>query len=197
MTPPAPPRRPPGLRDRDIRETKTPPAGVLERSDAVPDVDFDDPKTNPHATDFEKMQSRIERGTKNTYATLTGISEVRKEFREDLQGANHRIDKMGDRIDVMGEHVGNLREGFGEMVGEQRLTTAAVRDLARAIEGQLAQHQKVTTTTLLSKVEVETEEKRDVIKARAWTREQMGKGIAWALGGGGLVAVITALASRC
>ncbi len=216
MTPPVPPRRP-GIgpraasigslgqaRDRDERITKTPPVGVREQLSIPPREDWENPKTDPDASDYDATQARIKRAADYSVDAaasgrdaLAELGAVRKELREDIRANNHRID-------VLGEHVGNLREGFGELAGEQRATNATLGAVLRAIEttnqtliSQQQNSQKITTTTLLSKVEVETEEKRDVIKARAWTREQIGKAIAWVFGGGGIIVITSWIAKSC
>ena len=160
---------------------------VSKHDDRFPE---EEERTSPHASPLETLDSRTRRTLASTISGRGEISQLREEVRENNRETNLRID-------VMGEHVGNLREGFGELAGEQRATNATLGMLVKSIDSQSAQQAQHRIITMTAQVDVEKAEKLDVVDAKKWTRGVIGTVVGGLFTGSVITGVIALVATKC
>lgn len=142
---------PPRPRDRDHRETKTPPEGSTAaaafaalRSDDVDsrvgrrEDDFDpDEPTDPNADDFEKMKRRAQAAALHSKAALGAIDSLRAETKIDITQQNVKIDTIGTKVDTMMGKV-DVLAGLVTQTLEHKLQLQTLT-MTKSVEVQTAQ----------------------------------------------------------
>jgi hypothetical protein len=192
MTPPKTPRATTIVgRDRDARETTTPPAGspaarALEEG-AVPIRELEDLKTDPNATDYETLQRRAHRAAVHAQSAAISTEALRTEFKTDIRDQNLKIDSINTRVGAVDTKV-------EKMSGQVDIIVGMVKPFVEA--SMQLQHMKITKT-----LEVDAAQAMLPIEDRKMLREQAAEDrkarrANWALvlgtffGAGGIIVLI-------
>lgn len=139
-------RRP---RDRDSRVTTSPPVGsrAATAMEAVP-VMFEDEKTNPHASEFDKLQHRAQRAAAHAKAALTATAELR----QDVAILDSEVRTIGERQAKAQGSLDILVDMSRQVVGA-RVDVAKAERLATVDEGKAQRaHKRAIVLQLLAAV---------------------------------------------
>lgn len=157
MTPPTPktPRATTIVgRDRDVRETKTPPPGsaaadALERG-AAPIAELEDLRTDPNASDYETLQRRAHRAA---LASAEAASTT-QEIRQDLAATNLRIDNV---VNELGDFRTETGKAIGALSGEVKALVKVYDKQTDVLLKQLDAANEAKKLTLTAELNVGTQ----------------------------------------
>lgn len=186
---------------RDTRPRLTPPPSISAQLAAPIAVEHEPTGVTQIPVGGESTVQAIDRRsreTKNvTLETLSEVSLLRQNTRDDIAAVNRRVDESHTKIDGVIALVGNMRtELAGGLVASTEQNKLIVDMLKDQNESRKLQEQTqatVTTTTHIAEVEVtKTRElsnievaktgQLDKIAAKKWTRELIGKAALKVLG---------------
>ncbi len=129
-------RRPISRDARDVRTTKTPPRGspaaqALARVPAFKEADWAE-KTDPQATDFEKLQERARRASVAATAAASGTHELRLEVHARLEAVTARMDGVVAELGEVKGAVGSVQGSVNTLVGLVERQVEASIDVGKA-----------------------------------------------------------------
>lgn len=187
MTPPKQPRA--GTQDRDAFVPKH--ANQSQAAEPTPlergavEAEWIDEKTSPTATPLEAIEHRQRRSMRQTMEARGDVRELRAEVKADMI-------TLGARVDVMGEHLGDVRAELGELGG-------AVRTLIPLVQQQAAANIHHQTIKMTATVDVDKAIAMEPLEVRRFWRDLSMKFVVGAVIPivATLATLITLLAKKC
>ena len=135
--------------DRDKIRTITPPAGVRAQT-ARPLAESFDEETPVEGDPVSQINTRAKNAANNSRAAFGAVAELRREVRanNDRDIRDHEVmttsmDRIMNKVDELGTHVGDIRESMGEVRGKLHIL---VNELA-ADRAERAESAKIKAVT--------------------------------------------------